>query len=132
MAYLGCNVVNIKKEKHYWQITLDREDVHNAFHPEMIEAITKFYKEANEDNEIHCVVMSANGKSFCAGADLGYLKTLQANTYEENLEDSKNLMELFKLIYHLKNQLLLPLFFGFCQESLELALRLCFLICCRV
>lgn len=99
MAYLGCNVIEIKKEKYFWQITLDREEVHNAFHPEMIASITEFYREVNQSDGIHFVFMNAKGKSFCAGADLNWMKDMSNYTKEENFEDSLKLFDMFLAIY---------------------------------
>ncbi|GAB3819402.1 hypothetical protein GCM10028895_17790 [Pontibacter rugosus] len=48
------------------------------------------------------IVLRAEGKVFCAGADLEYLQQLQENDYQENLLDSTHLMELFRAIYTLK------------------------------
>ena len=48
---------------------------------------------------VKVVVLSGEGKAFCAGADLAYIQQLQQNTYEENLEDSRHLKELFYQIY---------------------------------
>ena len=43
--------------------------------------------------------LRANGKAFCAGADLEYLQRLQNFSFEENLQDSTHLMDLFLSIY---------------------------------
>tara|TARA_R110002049_G_scaffold151387_4_gene314978 strand:+ start:354 stop:1127 length:774 start_codon:yes stop_codon:yes gene_type:complete len=92
--------VEIKERVGY--IILNRPDKRNALNAEFVEELKSAFSAAEKNDAIKVIVLKANGSAFCAGADLGYLKTLQANTYEENLEDSKNLMELFKLIYHLK------------------------------
>lgn len=92
--------VEIKERVGY--IILNRPDKRNALNAEFVEELKQAFREAEKNDSIKVIVLKANGSAFCAGADLGYLKSLQANSYEENLEDSKNLMELFKLIYHLK------------------------------
>jgi len=91
--------VEIKERVGY--IILNRPDKRNALNAEFVEELKSAFSDAEKNESIKVIVLKANGSAFCAGADLAYLKTLQANTYEENLEDSKNLMELFKLIYHL-------------------------------
>ncbi len=92
--------VEIKERVGY--IILNRPDKRNALNAEFVEELKDAFQAAEKNDQIKVIVLKANGSAFCAGADLGYLKTLQANTYEENLEDSRNLMELFKLIYRLK------------------------------
>jgi len=83
-------------------ITLARADKRNALNFEVVNELKEAFKKAENDTQAKVVVLKAEGDVFCAGADLEYLKQLQANTYEENLKDSSNLMELFKLIYNLK------------------------------
>lgn len=62
---------------------------------ELKHAFSSFY----EDADCKIIILRAKGEVFSAGADLGYLQQLQANTYEENKADSKHLMALYELIY---------------------------------
>lgn len=82
-------------------ITLNRPDKRNALSYEVVSELKEAFTEASQDDGVKVVVLKANGKAFCAGADLGYLQQLQQNTYEENLEDSNHLKELFYQIYTL-------------------------------
>jgi methylglutaconyl-CoA hydratase len=83
-------------------ITLNRPEKRNALNPEMVSLLTKAVREAELDPAVKIVVLNANGESFCAGADLAYLRQLQKFSPEENLADSENLKELFLTIYTLK------------------------------
>lgn len=80
-------------------ITLNRPDKRNALSYEMVDELKKVFKQAFSDSNCKVVVLKANGEAFCSGADLLSLQKLQTNSYDENLSDSKHLMELFKLIY---------------------------------
>lgn len=80
-------------------ITLDRPDKRNALSPEMVTQLKNAVDQAEDDPECKVVVLAANGEAFCAGADLAYIKSLQNNSYKENLADSRHLMELFIKIY---------------------------------
>lgn len=51
-------------------IVLNRPDVLNSFNYEMAEEVQNAFKEAEENHEIRCVLLTANGKAFCAGQDL--------------------------------------------------------------
>lgn len=82
-------------------ITLNRPEKRNALSYEVVTELKEAFTEASQDDGIKVVVLKANGKAFCAGADLAYLQQLQENTYEENLEDSNHLKELFYQIYTL-------------------------------
>lgn len=82
-------------------ITLNRPEKRNALGPKLIQGLTEAFQEMNTNEEVKLIVLRANGKAFCAGADLAYLQDLQSFSYEENLEDSLRLMRLFSLIYSL-------------------------------
>jgi methylglutaconyl-CoA hydratase len=80
-------------------ITLNRADKRNALNFKVVEELKQVFKQAETDKDAKVIVLKANGKVFCAGADLEYLQTLQKNTFEENLADSSHLKELFEIIY---------------------------------
>lgn len=83
-------------------IVLNRPEKRNAFNQELVEELKMAFGLAEKDEKVKVIVLKANGKVFSAGADLGYLQSLQKNTYEENLEDSKHLKALYEQIYTLK------------------------------
>ena len=83
-------------------ITLNRPEKRNALNYEVVTELKSAFEQAEADENCKVVVLRANGAVFCAGADLEYLQQLQANTYQENLEDSTHLMQLFYQIYTLK------------------------------
>ncbi|MDZ4840345.1 MAG: enoyl-CoA hydratase-related protein [Bacteroidota bacterium] len=80
-------------------IKLNRPEKRNALSPELIENLNIALTEANDDETVRVVILAAVGQAFSAGADLVYLQQLQNNSYQENLEDSTKLKELFQLIY---------------------------------
>lgn len=83
-------------------ITLARAEKRNALNYEVVLELKRAFAMAEDDEACKVVVLRAEGKVFCAGADLEYLQRLQRNNYHENLVDSTHLMELFRLIYTLK------------------------------
>lgn len=83
-------------------LTLNRPEKRNALSPELVAELRLAFDKAEQDATVKLVVLKANGESFCAGADLGYLQQLQKFSFEENLADSQNLKELFLKIYTLK------------------------------
>ncbi len=89
-------------ENRIGYIVLNRPEKRNALGPELVENLKELFSIAEQDSESKVLVLKAKGEAFCAGADLAYLKQLQNNTYEENLQDSNNLKELFEQIYTLK------------------------------
>lgn len=79
-------------------ITLDRPEVHNAFNDELIASLTEEFLALENDDDVKVVVLTGNGKSFCAGADLNWMKAMKNYSMEENIEDSKKLAGLFHAI----------------------------------
>lgn len=80
-------------------ITLNRAEKRNALNAGMVLAMKTALTQLADDPSVKVVVIKAEGSAFCAGADLGYLQQLQSNTFEENLEDSRSLKDLFYQIY---------------------------------
>jgi methylglutaconyl-CoA hydratase len=80
-------------------ITLNRPEKRNALSHELVTNITEAFIEAELDEKVKVIILKANGEAFCAGADLAYLQQLQKFSYEENLQDSNHLKELFLKIY---------------------------------
>lgn len=59
-------------------LTLNRPDVLNSLTMGMMAGLTKALKEAEKDKATRCVILTAAGRAFCAGADLGDLRKRQA------------------------------------------------------
>jgi len=80
-------------------IRLNRPEVHNAMNDVMIAELTETFNSFSKINDVRVVVFRGNGKSFCAGADLNYMKSIAGFGFEENMKDGKKLAALFKAIY---------------------------------
>jgi len=78
---------------------LNRPDVHNAMNQEMIGEIIACVNEVNSMDEVRVLILRGQGKSFCAGADLNYMKSIATFGYEENFQDSMKLAQCFNTIY---------------------------------
>jgi methylglutaconyl-CoA hydratase len=81
-------------------LTLNRPEKRNALSFEFVSAIKERLNQAKSDLSCKVLVIKGSGEAFCSGADLASLQSLQTNTFEENLLDSKHLAELFLMIYH--------------------------------
>lgn len=80
-------------------IWLNRPDIHNAFNEVMISELIALFEEINDREDIRVVVMRGRGKSFCAGADLNWMRNVAKYSYEENYKESLNLSLCFYNIY---------------------------------
>ena len=80
-------------------IILARPEKRNSLHPRMIEQLKTVLLNFEKDELVKSVIITGEGNTFCAGADLQYLKELSEYSSLENLKDSKLLAELFLMIY---------------------------------
>jgi methylglutaconyl-CoA hydratase len=83
-------------------VTMDRPDLHNAFNDEMITELIQCFRDLEKNEKIRLVVLTGTGKSFCAGADLNWMKKMLDYSFAENFSDSQNLAELFTVINKFK------------------------------
>jgi methylglutaconyl-CoA hydratase len=93
-------VIQIHLENRIGYIILNRPEKRNALNDEMAAAFHKALNDFKDNTDCKIVIVKAMGEAFCAGADLGYLQKLQAYTYEQNLQDSTNLMQMFSALHH--------------------------------
>lgn len=94
-------LLQIEKKDRIGYIRLNRPEKRNALSFELVAELKAAFTELGEDKQVKVIVLTGEGKVFCAGADLAYLQQLQNNTFEENLADSNHLKELFYQIYTL-------------------------------
>lgn len=76
-------------------VTLSRPDSHNALNADLIEELTRCFEEISDDESVRVVVLAGEGRSFCAGADIAYMRETAAFSYEENLEDARRLAMMY-------------------------------------
>src|SRR5262250_2606275 len=95
----GCRyMLRIEINKHVASVVLDRPDIHNAFNDELAQRITEAFTDLGQRDEVRVIVLRANGKSFCAGADLNWMKRMVQYSYEENLRDARAVGRMFLAI----------------------------------
>ena len=70
-------------------ITLNRPERHNAFDDALIAELSVAIDQMAADPAVRVLVISSTGKSFCAGADLNWMKRAAAYGSDENLRDSR-------------------------------------------
>ncbi len=64
------NDLLVKKDGASLWITLNRPEYSNAFSDEMITNLCHVLREADWDNKIRVIILTGEGKSFCAGGDV--------------------------------------------------------------
>lgn len=92
-------VTYIVDQRNVATITLARPDKHNAFNDDMIATLTSLFKKAGQDDTVRAVILQAQGKSFSAGADLGWMKRMASYTESQNHADAMALATMLHTLY---------------------------------
>jgi len=79
-------------------ITLTRPEKRNAISQQMIEELLSALDEV-EKSPARVLILTGEGKAFCAGMDLETLSGLAKLSREENLADSKRTARMFRRLY---------------------------------
>ncbi|MDN5865737.1 MAG: enoyl-CoA hydratase-related protein [Gammaproteobacteria bacterium] len=87
-------------------LTLNRPKLHNAFDSDLIAELTAKLDELNRDEKVRAVVLTGAGQSFCAGADLNWMRGMVEAGEEENLADAKLLAKLLRKLNFLPKPVL--------------------------
>lgn len=89
------NFIEIEKTDSIYQIILNRPEKKNAFNLEMIEELSETFKNLEKDDSCKLIVIKAAGDTFSAGADLSWMQKQVEQTFEENLDESNKLFDMF-------------------------------------
>src|SRR5207249_5902015 len=92
------NMLKIDIDKDVAFVRLDRPEVHNAFNDALVQQITDTFIELGRNDHMRVIILGANGKSFCAGADLNWMKRMVQYSHDENLEDARAVGRMFLAI----------------------------------
>ena len=76
-------------------VALARPEARNALNATLIGEVTRCFEELAEDEGVRLVVLTGEGPSFCAGADIAYMRDTADSSYEENLEEARRLADMF-------------------------------------
>jgi methylglutaconyl-CoA hydratase len=82
-------------------VVLDRPDVHNAFNEALIAELTDTLVALDGDETVRAVVVAGAGKSFCAGADLHWMKKMAGHGHAENVADANALAHMLRTLHGL-------------------------------
>jgi len=63
-------MIKYKSENNIGIITLNRPEKRNALHPDMVKHLKKKLDEVEIDDNVKVLIITGEGKAFCAGADL--------------------------------------------------------------
>ncbi len=105
-TYIDSNIIDSAIDKVLFSVdlkgvatvTLNNPDKHNAFDDIIIARLTEIFNEIASRDDIQVMVLASTGKSFSAGADLGWMKRMAAYSYEDNLKDANALANMLKVL----------------------------------
>ncbi len=82
-------------------LVLARPEVHNAFDETLIAETTRALAALERDDDVRAVVLLGAGPSFCAGADLNWMKRMAGYGHAENLADAMALAHMLRTLYRM-------------------------------
>ena len=85
--------------RHVAEVWLNRPAVRNAFDDGVITELTQAFAGFAQDPTLRAVVLAGHGKAFCAGADLGWMRTMSGYSWEENHADAQRLAQMLWTLY---------------------------------
>ncbi|KAA0678548.1 enoyl-CoA hydratase/isomerase family protein [Roseomonas genomospecies 6] len=79
-------------------VTMNRADVHNAFNEQVIADLTAAFRSLGENPDVRVILLRGAGKSFSAGADLGWMKKMAGYGHDENVQDAMGLATMLRTL----------------------------------
>ena len=92
------SAIRLDREGAVARLTLDRASVHNAFDDALIADLTAALEDADAHPDVRAVVLTGEGSTFSAGADLGWMRRMAQASEEENRADSLRLAKLMRTL----------------------------------
>ena len=83
-------------------VALNRPEVHNALDAEMGEQLIATLKSLEANPKVRAVVLMGQGKNFCAGADIAYMRKVAGFTKEQNRVAAREQARVYHTVYALK------------------------------
>jgi methylglutaconyl-CoA hydratase len=80
------------------RVWLDRPERRNAFDAGLIEAVGDAFTSLAADEALRAVVLAGRGRSFCAGADLEWMRSAGELAREQNMADAERAAAMFAAV----------------------------------
>jgi len=85
------DLVTIDIKDYIADVRLNRPDKYNALSPEMFQAIVEAGVKVSKEKSIRAVVLSGNGKGFCAGLDFSSFQRMGSDGDDTDQQESRSL-----------------------------------------
>ena len=93
------SVLEVRREGFVAHVTLNRPEVRNAFNAELIAALSAAFEDLSKHDDLRVIVLGANGKAFCAGADLNWMRSMADYNWAQNHADAQKLADMLWTLY---------------------------------
>ncbi len=80
------------------RVTLARPDVRNAFNAAVIAELHEAFARINAADDVRAVVLAGEGRAFCGGADINWMRESLDLTIEANQIDAELMSDMFRAI----------------------------------
>lgn len=98
--YFKHIILDFNKSNKNATIWLNRPEVHNALNPPLIDDILRAFEWLETKKDILVIMIRGQGKSFCSGADIKWMKESGSADYTKSYKDTFKLASCFKTIYN--------------------------------
>jgi len=99
MSAPDTTLERVRRSPHVAEVWLNRAGVRNAFNAQLIAELGAAFTELGADPGLRAIVLGGRGKSFCAGADLGWMREMAGYTWERNHADAQALADMLWAVY---------------------------------
>ena len=82
------------------RVWLKRPEQRNAFDGRMVSELRKTLFDLGTQDAVRVIVLGGRGPSFCAGADVEWMRSMAGFTRDENLREAQSLADLFFTVYN--------------------------------
>ena len=93
------STLDIQRQGPVARVFLNRPEVRNAFNDGVIAELSAAFHELGADPTLRAIVLGGQGKAFCAGADLSWMRTMAGYTWEQNRADAQALADMLWTLY---------------------------------
>ncbi|NKI94955.1 enoyl-CoA hydratase/isomerase family protein [Rhizobacter sp. SG703] len=88
-----------RPSSHVATVWLNRPDVRNAFNEAVIAELRETFTQLGADTQLRAIVLGGQGKAFCAGADLAWMRAMADYSWEQNRADAQALADMLWTLY---------------------------------
>ncbi|HEY8320987.1 MAG TPA: enoyl-CoA hydratase-related protein [Candidatus Baltobacteraceae bacterium] len=95
---MSSSSIRVDRQAGVARVTLGRPEVRNAFNAEVIAELHAAFEQIGRDEGVYAVVLAGDGKVFCGGADVNWMRASLDLPHDRNVEDARAMSEMFRAI----------------------------------